>query len=241
MREEIDFEGLNGRVNVRQAQLRVMLRIGKKFEFHLSMEDPDPQLDNGEGVSHFPDVVASARFGLRDNLHFKVSTIFRQIRGQWDGDPGNTESDTGWGVTVSGRFDTPLFDERDNVPFQVNAGSGIGRYIKDLRTVGDFDGRFDPVRGKLELIDVVSGYVSAQHWWGETLRSNFTFGYVDVDYSGFVEDDDYQQTFRASTNLLFSPTPRVDLGGELLWGRRENQDGEQGDATQLQFAAKYRF
>jgi hypothetical protein len=239
--EEIDFEGLNGRVNVRQSQIRVMPRIGKQFEFQVSLEDPDPQLDNGEGVSRVPDLVVSARFAVRDNLHFKLGTILRQIRGQWADNPGNTEEDTGWGVTLSGRFDTPIFDARDNVLFQFNVGSGIGRYINDLRTVGSFDGRFDPVTGELELIDVVAGYVSGQHWWGETLRSNLTLGYVDVDYGGFVEDDDYQQTFRASTNVLWSPTPRIDLGGELLWGRRENQDGEQGDATQVQFAAKYRF
>jgi hypothetical protein len=31
------------------------------------------------------------------------------------------------------------------------------------------------------------------------------------------------------------------LGGEFLWGKRENIDGSSGEATQLQLAAKYRF
>jgi hypothetical protein len=239
--EEVDFEGLNGRINVRQAQVRLMPRIGREFEFQLSLEDPNPQIENGEGVSRIPDLIASARFQLRDALHVKVGAMVRQIRGQWEGDPGNTEKDTAWGLTLSGKFDFPMFDERDSVLFQFNGGNGIGRYVNDLQSVGSFDGRFDPVTGELDLIDVLAGYVSAQHWWGESLRSNFTLGYVDVDYAGATDPADYQSTIRASTNVFWSPTPRIDLGGEFLWGKRENQNGNDGDATQVQVAAKYRF
>jgi hypothetical protein len=239
--EEVDFEGLNGRINVRQPQVRLMPHIGSQFELQLSIEDPDPSIENGDGVSRTPDLVVSGRLDWSDDLHVKVGGILRQIRGQWNGNPGNTEQKTGWGGTVSGRFDLPLFDDRDIVLFQLNAGRGIGRYVNDLNSVGEFDGRFDPVTGELDLIDVVAGYVSAQHWWGETMRSNFTAGYVQVDYRGLHEPDDYDSTLRLSGNLLWSPTPRIDLGMELLWGRRENHDGEHGDATQVQVAAKYRF
>jgi hypothetical protein len=64
---------------------------------------------------------------------------------------------------------------------------------------------------------------------------------VELDNPGFVPDDFYKRTFRASTNLLWSPTPRVTVGGEFLWGRRENQDGGDGDAKQVQFSARYGF
>jgi hypothetical protein len=239
--EEVDFEGLNGRINVRQAQVRVMPHIGRQFEFQLSLEDPDPQIENGSGVSRVPDLIASARFQPHEALHVKVGAMVRQIRGQWENDPGNTEKDTAWGLTLSGKFDTPIFDERDSVLFQFNGGNGIGRYVNDLSSVGSFDGRFDPVTGELDMIDVLAGYVSAQHWWGQTLRSNFTLGFVDVDYSGSNEPDDYKRTVRVSTNVFWSPTPRIDLGGELLWGKRENQDGNDGTASQVQVAAKYRF
>jgi hypothetical protein len=33
----------------------------------------------------------------------------------------------------------------------------------------------------------------------------------------------------------------VDLGVELLWGDRENTDGERGTATRLQSSAIFRF
>ena len=150
------------------------------------------------------------------------------------------EKEFGWGASVSGRIDTHWPDDRNNVLFQLNVGQGFGRYVNDLSSVGDFDGVFSP-DGDLELIDVISGYVSAQHWWRRTMRSNFTLGYVEIDAPDFVGDDFYKRTFRASANLLWSPTPRIDVGTELLWGLRENEDGSDGNATQLQFAVKYLF
>jgi hypothetical protein len=33
----------------------------------------------------------------------------------------------------------------------------------------------------------------------------------------------------------------VDLGAEFIWGERTNNDGESGDASQIQIATKYRF
>ena len=238
--EEIDFEGLNGRVNVRQAQVRLFPKIGERYEFELSAEDPNPLVDNGDGVTRFPDIVATARLNWGNRLHFKVGGLYRQVRANWDDAPRSTEKQTGWGLQVSGRFDAGWFDERDSILFQVNGGKGIGRYINDLRSVGDFDGVFD-ANGNLELIDVVSGYVSGQHWWGQTMRSNLTFGFVSLNNPGFVADDFYKKTFRISGNLMWSPTPRITLGGELLWGQRENEDGAEGNASQVQFAARYNF
>jgi len=58
---EIDFEGLNGRINVRQAQVRFQPRVGRRYELAVSLEDPAPQVTGGEGVSRLPDIVASGQ------------------------------------------------------------------------------------------------------------------------------------------------------------------------------------
>ena len=68
-----------------------------------------------------------------------------------------------------------------------------------------------------------------------------TYGWVDVDNLDFQDDSDYANTDRATVNLLWSPVIRIDVGGELLWGRRENKDTASATARQIQFAAKYRF
>jgi hypothetical protein len=242
--EEVDFEGLNGRINVRQAQVRLMPERGKEYGLELSMEDPNPQVQNGQGVTRAPDVVVAGRFNPSDSLHLKLGLIGRQIRAQVN--PGfgvGVSKEWAWGLTVSGRRVTPMFDKRDNLIFQFNQGNGIGRYVNDLSSIGNYDGIIDPRNGNLQLFDVFSGYLSWQHWWGgpKNLRSNYIFGFVDVNNPGFVEGDAYKRTFRLSANLLWSPTPRIDMGAEYLWGRRENEDGEHGDATQFQLMARYRF
>ena len=242
--EEVDFEGLNGRINVRQAQVRLMPTRGKEYGLELSLEDPNPQVQDGQGVTRSPDLVVAGRFDPRERLHLKVGLIGRQIRAQ--ANPGfgiGVSKKYAWGATVSGRLITPAFDKRDSLMFQLNRGNGIGRYINDLSSVGSYDGIFNPANGDLQLFDVLAGYVSWQHWWGgpRSLRSNYTLGFVNVDNPGFVEGDAYKKTIRLSTNLFWTPTPRIDVGAEYLWGRRENEDGENGDAAQIQMMARYRF
>ena len=74
-----------------------------------------------------------------------------------------------------------------------------------------------------------------------SLRSNLTLGYVEVDNPSFVEGDAYKRTIRASANLLWNPTAHVDTGIEYLWGKRENKDGDSGEAKQLQMMIRYIF
>lgn len=239
--EEIDFEGLNGRINVRQAQVRVMPTFGEDYELQVALEDPDPEIQNGSGITRTPDLILAGRFYSYKRLHTKLALIAREIRAQSQAS-GDVEKEFAWGASLSGSFATPQLDERDKLLFQLNYGNGIGRYVNDLSSIGNFDGVFEPETDNLELYDVTAGYLSWQHWWDiNELRSNFTFGAVEVDNPDFAEDDAYKRTWRFSTNLIWSPIPRIDLGGEYLWGQRENVSGDDGTATQFQVMARYRF
>jgi hypothetical protein len=238
--EEIDFEGLNARINVRQSQVRFMPRLGEEYELQFALEDPNPEIQNGSGITRTPDMVLAGRFAPHKRLHMKLALLLREVRGQSTN--GDVQKEFAWGTSLSGSFATPRFDERDKLLFQLNYGNGIGRYVNDLSSIGNYDGIFVPDTGDLQLFDVIAGYVSLQHWWGiNQLRSNFTLGAVDVNNPGFLEDDAYLSTLRFSSNLIWSPIPRIDIGGEFLWGERENEDGESGNASQLQMAVKYRF
>jgi hypothetical protein len=124
--------------------------------------------------------------------------------------------------------------------FQLNFGEGIGRYINDLNTVGGEDAKFDE-NGNLEILPVVAGYVAYQHWWRENARSTINLSWVNVDNLDFEPDGAYHKTFRGALNYIWSPTSRIDIGAEFIFGNRENKNGEQATATQLQISSKYRF
>ena len=42
-------------------------------------------------------------------------------------------------------------------------------------------------------------------------------------------------------NLNYLPTPKLSLGGELIYANKEVEDGREGDLSRLQFAVKYAF
>ncbi len=239
--EDIDFEGLNGRVNVRQPQLRFFPSIGESLELAIAVEDPNPDVTGGTGLTKVPDFVAAIRFSSWNGLHIKAALLLRQIRAEPDNNPGTDAKEDAWGLSVSGHVNVPIWGERDEFMYQLNYGEGIGRYINDLGSVGGQDAVFDPATGELKALTAFGGYLAYQHWWSEKLRSTFVAGYTNVDNLDFQPDEAYHRTKRATINLLFSPIPRVDIGAEVLWGERTNKDGSSADALQLQIAAKYLF
>jgi hypothetical protein len=80
-----------------------------------------------------------------------------------------------------------------------------------------------------------------QKWWAESLRSNFNISFVEVDNFDFQPTDTYKKTERFSGNIIWSPTPRVDVGVELLYGTRKNKDNQSAHARQVQLSATYRY
>lgn len=239
--EEVDFEGINGRINVRQAQVRYFPRIGSNANLLVGLEDPAPDVTGGVGISEYPDVVVSWRQVWRDRWHIRPSVLVRRIKARWNLDPGVSDTATGWGVSFSGKAALGAWDSRDNLLFQLNYGDGFGRYVRDLQFEGGQDAVFDPVTGKLETLESFAGYIAYQHWWQERLRSTLILSWVNVDNLDFQDDSAYNETQRAALNLIFSPVPRVDLGAEVLWGERKNKNDESATARQIQLSAKYRF
>lgn len=238
--EDIDFEGLNGRINKRKTQFRWFPRIGQNWNLVASVEDPNPEINNGEAVSLIPDFILSGRrewFGL---FHAKVSLVLRQIEGRWEVDDSVKDDTSGWGVSFSGKVPVRKWDPRDNFLFQFNTGNGFGSYINDLATLEEGDAVFDP-NGNLKSLQAFGGYIAFQKWWKNTLRSTFVGSLVRIDNRSFQPGDAYKNTRRFTGNLIWSPTARVDLGAEILYGLREDKDGGSGNAWQIQMSSQYRF
>ena len=118
------------------------------------------------------------------------------------------------------------------------------QYVETLARWGIYDGTTNPVaRSNVcpELAPPSEPCLYAFSFTAPSQRSGPTFV---VAGSGEAREGGAtyrERTIRFGANLLWSPTPRIDLGAEYLIGRRENEDGETGDAMQLQVALRYRF
>jgi hypothetical protein len=231
--ETLDFQGPNGSQQTRQPLVRWARDFGENFTFWAAVEEPDSSIENGEGLTRWPDGVLALNY--HDGWgHLKPAVLLRDIRGKSSG--GSAQSEFGWGASLSSTINLPILAKKDNLKFQLVYGRGIGRYMNDS---GVNDGVFEGEN--LKPLPVFSGFGALEHWWIEGLRSSAVFGWVDIDNQGVEPDNALSRTLYLAGNLIWSPIKQMDLGGEILWGQRKNKDGFKGDATRVQFSAKYKF
>ncbi len=134
--EDLDFEGTNGQLLLRHPQIRYFPKIGENWHLLLAVEDPDPNIGGGEGISQIPDLVASIERTWFDKWHMKSSLLLRQISGECQCLDNASDTTTGWALTVSGMTNIGRWDERDNLQLQLNYGEGFSHYVNDLGSVG---------------------------------------------------------------------------------------------------------
>jgi hypothetical protein len=239
--EDLDFEGINGQILVRQPQIRFFPKVGKNLSLMIAVEDTNPQISGGTGISQIPDIVVSVRRHWFQKWHVKSALVFRQLEGKCSCPNEDIQNTNGWAMSLSGRAALSWWDKRDSFQFQLNYGEGYGRYVNDLANIGGQDAVFDQQTGQLTALPVFASYIALQKWWSESTRSTFNYGYVAIDNTASQASDDYHKTQRFSGNFIWSPTPRVDVGAELLFGSRQNKDGQKSSARQLQVSATYRY
>ena len=73
------------------------------------------------------------------------------------------------------------------------------------------------------------------------LRSTVLWSIVLVDNDASQPPDAYYKTNRLAINLVYSPSRRVDVGVEYIWGNRTNKDRQHAEANQVQAVALFRF
>jgi hypothetical protein len=247
--QDLDFEGINGENVIRQPQIRYTWSpAGDGGSVAFAAETPRVSLTGGQGVNLVPDLVVRGIRRLGEAGHLQGTVVLRQIRGEPNEAPGETSAAFAWGASLSGTVPFRYHDLEDRLVFQLNGGRGIGRYINDLQSLGGQDAVFDPATGELTALAALGWYVDYEHHWKSwgparqfRLRSSLIWSFVTVDNLLSQPADAYHKTNRLSVNLVFSPTPRIDVGAEYIFGQRENKDGQEGSASQVQFVGLFRF
>jgi len=230
--ETMDFEGPNATQQTRQGLVRWSRDFQKKYELWVAVEEPNYSIQNGKTKSAWPDTIVSLNWH-GDWGHLKPALMGRQLQGDND-NGGDDDTAFGWGAQLTGDIKVPLLAKKDNIKFGAVYGGGIGSYNNDG---GIDDAVFDG--DDLKAIKSFQGYGAFQHWWLDSLRSNAVFGYVDVDNRSVQPGDTLDRTMYFAGNLVWSPIYHMDIGGEYLWGQRDNKNGDVGTARRIQFSTKF--
>ena len=147
----------------------------------------------------------------------------------------------GWGVSLSSNI---KFAKADVLRLQGIYGAGVENYFNDAPIdVGlklQPGNLLTPVTGEALKDFGMSAYVD--HAWNPKWTSAIGYSRVDIDNSDGQTADAYKSGQYASANLLWAPLSNVLIGGEFLWGHRDNNsDGFSFDNYRLQFSLKYSF
>lgn len=247
----IEYWGPNAMVLYRNVQARwTPWQTENGSRLAISLERPggsggESELDsiidreNIETDFELPDLAAHYRYA-DDWGHLQLAGILRQIR--W-ADVGSDELDlsgeeTGWGLNLSSnlRFGPHVF--RGSIVH----GEGIQNYMNDANAdIGvvltpdlerPFRGEAIPLTGLVAFLDLN---------WNEKWTSTVGYSVQFNDLPDLSTPQSFERGDYALANLLYHPHPRVLLGPEIQWGRRENFNGFSADDLRVQFSAKYSF
>lgn len=165
--------------------------------------------------------------------HFQLGGLLRQLEID-DNAAGLDDTETGWGVSVSGKF----MLGRDDIRYMALAGDGLGRQV----ALNFANGAALTDTGSLKAISSYGGFVAYRHWWNQQWRSNVAFGFLEVDNPvQFTGTGVNKSTWNAQVNLFYSPVPPLSFGVEYLTAVREIESGAEGQLNRFQFTTKYAF
>jgi hypothetical protein len=246
----IEYWGPTGMVFYRNVQVRWMPMQGDT-SVTLALERPGAggetgnysdiwEVQNLKGRYPLPDFSANWRKN-GDWGHLQVSAILREI--YWDDTIDDeydlSDSALGWGLHVSGNYNIG----KDIIHASVVYGEGIQNYMNDAGSDVALKSNSDPTRPVVGVaLPVLGALAFYDHTWNDKWTSTIGYSFVDIDNSNGQSPDAFKHGDYALANMLYHPTPKILLGPELQWAKRENySDGWSYDELRVQFSVKYDF
>ncbi len=238
--DQLDFVGPAGTVFERQPMLR-----WTSGPWQLALENPISRLNTPDSGSRLddsefmPDMIARYN-GKTGDLSWSMAAIGRQLSYSARSD-ANTEvaSDEqfGYGLSLSGKWTMG----RDDLRFMFSYGDALGRYLG----LNSYNDGYIGLDGDIETIDQMGAFIAYRHYWADQWRSSLTVSASSADNpteNEYAGAGSFAKAYQSvHLNLQYLPAPRLMLGGELMYGSKELEDGRDGDMYRLQLAAKYAF
>ena len=238
----VDGQGPNAEVRTTTVLLRWMHAVSRRWEVAASLEIPQSQVGANDSTTMaiddwFPNVAAFVQYGWGYNQQVRLSGILRTLPYR-DLPAEKNRNRVGWGVQLSSVFSpvTPL-----TVYATVNAGQGYGSLTNDL-LMGRFDLVDDPHRAGRMYAPFAYGWFGAlQYYLTSTVFVSGTFGQMNYRPRKPVAGTTYKYGLYAAANIFWYMTPRIQVGGEFNWGKRQNVDGEHNQVRRISLVAQFGF
>ncbi len=211
---------LFGAVFERQPQIRATKWFGRKWAVSVSVENPEGDVSGATGADantqfdSLPDLVVTTRTTQQWGT-LQAGLLLRRIE---ETSPAGERF--AWGVNLSGNIPVRVLG-RDNARFQVNYGTGIGRYIGELGP--GYDGIARPSDG-FGLIDSFAANVSYQHFWSDAFHSSLAVSLVQLNTPQEAAASFLKRTRTVTANLVYMPVDSLEFGLEFTLADKETQD-----------------
>ena len=246
----VDYWGPTGMVFVRNPQIRLTPFNSGNSHFSIALEKPSNDIDVGvvreldpalgsniQNDEKWPDLTAQYYYSSGWG-HVQLAGIARDVgfdtRGTLNNQPKNDR--LGWGVNLSGHI--ALF-EKDKLIGSGVYGQGIATYMNDGGVDLAPGGTPQAVKPQAVPLTGVMGYYD--HYWNDQLSTSLGYSLTQVANTTFQQASAFKRGEYASINLLYTPTAKILIGGEMLWGKRTDFGGQHGDDVRFQFTVKYDF
>jgi hypothetical protein len=246
----VDYWGPAGMVFLRNPQVRLTPFRTANSHFSIALEKPGNDIDIGQvrvidpalganlhNDEKAPDVTAQYYYGAGWG-HVQLAGILRDIGYDTYGTVDNRPKDDkiGWGLNLSGHL---ALLEKDKLIGQAVYGQGIASYMNDGGTDLAPGGTLGAVKAQaVHLLGVVGYY---DHYWNDRFSTSLGYSVTEVDNTFFQQANAFKRGEYASINLLYTPSAKLLIGGEMLWGKRTDFGGAHGDDARFQFTVKYNF
>ena len=253
----VDYWGPAGMVFVRNPQIRWTFWNRNGWKAAVALEHATDDIDTGNlrlidedlatnirNDEKLPDLTAQVRYQGKWG-HVQLAGILRRVGydtiGTDDNEPRGHQ--TGWGVDLTGSFKLSLATLRLGAVY----GRGIASYMNDGGMDLGPNVAVVAVPGSLVLVPSaeavklfgMTSYIDFN--WSKQWTSSAGYSFDKVSNTSFQDATAFHKGQYASVNLLWHPADNVFTGGELLWGKRTDNDGETGKDLRFQYTFHWDF
>ena len=190
-----------------------------------------PRISSDDNV--FPDIIG--RYTWKGDWgNVTAAGLFRQLKYETTGTNAINDSTSTAAGSLSGKF---MVFGKDDIRWMI-LGGNLGRYV-GLNFTND---AVLDANGNLESIDGWAGYVAYRHLWTDRLRSSLFYAMRGLRQRHQPDRPECKPGERElDVNLFYSPIPKLDIGAEYRWAKRELESGDDGTLRRFQLTSKYSF